>query len=75
MTERLTTTEDNMERKLSMPEIVGQMSATQTIIEIELSVALEVYGDNIPSYRIKDILENLQKRMKEADEAWENRAS
>lgn len=64
-----------MDRKLSMPEIVGQMSATQTIIEIELSVALEVYGDNIPAYRIKDILENLQKRMKEADEAWENRAS
>jgi hypothetical protein len=61
--------------KLSMPEIIGKMSATQTIVEIELSVALDVYGDNIPAQRIKDILENLQKRMKEADEAWENRAS
>lgn len=64
-----------MENKLSMPEIIGQMSATQTIIEIELSVALEVYGDNIPSYRIKDILENLQRRMKESDKAWESRVS
>lgn len=64
-----------MENKLSMPEIIGKMSATQTIIEVELSVVLEVYGNNIPAYRIKEILENLQKRMKETDEAWENRAS
>lgn len=64
-----------MDKKLSMPEIVGRMSASNTIIEIELSVALEVYGDNIPAYRIKDILENLQKRIKESEEAWENRAS
>ena len=61
--------------KLSMPEIIGKMSATQTILEIELSTSLEVYGENIPAYRIKEILENLQKRIKEADEAWENRAS
>lgn len=64
-----------MERKLSMPEIIGQMSATQTIIEIELSVALEVYGDNIPAHRIKDILENLQRRIKQSEETWESRAS
>jgi len=60
--------------KLSMPQIVGRMSATQTIVEIELSVALDVYGDSIPAYRIKDILENLQKRIKETEEAWEVRA-
>jgi hypothetical protein len=60
--------------KLSMAEIIGKMSATQTIVEIELSVALDIYGDNIPSHRIKEILEGLQKRKKEADEAWENRA-
>ncbi len=60
--------------KLSMPQIIGRMSATQTIVEIELSVALDVYGDNIPAYRIKDILENLQKRIKETEEAWEVRA-
>lgn len=64
-----------MENKLSMSEIIGQMSATQTIVEIELSVALDVYGENIPAHRIKDILESLQKRIKEADKAWENRAS
>jgi hypothetical protein len=61
--------------KLSMPEIIGKMSASQLIVEIELSVALEVYGDNIPAVRVKQMLEDLQKRMKEADEAWENRAS
>jgi hypothetical protein len=61
--------------KLSMPEIIGRMSAIQTIVEIELSVALEVYGDNIPAYRVKEILESLQKKMKETEEAWENRAS
>lgn len=64
-----------MNQKLTMPEIVGQMSATQSILEIELKVALDVYGDNIPAYRIKEILENLQKRIKTSDEAWENRAS
>lgn len=61
--------------KLTMPEIIGKMSATQTILEVELSVSLEVYGDNIPAHRIKDILENLQRRIKETEEAWENRAS
>jgi hypothetical protein len=61
--------------KLTMPEIIGRMSAIQTIVEIELSVALEVYGDNIPAYRVKEILESLQKKMKETEEAWENRAS
>lgn len=60
--------------KLSMAEIIGRMSATQTIIEIELSVALDVYGENIPANRIKEILEALQKRMKQSNEAWENRA-
>ena len=60
--------------KLSMAEIIGRMSATQTIIEIELSVALDVYGENIPANRIKEILEDLQKRMKQSNEAWENRA-
>ena len=64
-----------MENKLSMPEIIGQMSATQFIVEIELRVALEMYGENIPAHRIKAILENLQNRTKEADEAWKNRAS
>jgi hypothetical protein len=63
-----------MEQKLLMPEIIGKMSATQTIVEVELSVALQVYGDNIPAHRIKDILENLQRRIKETEEAWENRA-
>ena len=63
-----------MEQKLLMPEIIGKMSATQTIVEVELSVALDVYGDNIPAHRIKDILENLQRRIKETEEAWENRA-
>jgi len=62
-------------RKLDVYQIIGRMSATQTIVEVGLSVALEVYGDNIPAHRIKDILENLQKRMKETEEAWENRAS
>jgi hypothetical protein len=63
-----------MEQKLLPAEIVGLLSANNTIVEIELSVALEVYGDNIPARRIKEILENLQRRMKQAEEAWENRA-
>ena len=67
------TTEDNM--KLSMPEIIGKMAATQTVLEIELSTVLDVYGENIPADRIKVILEDLQRRIKESDEAWENRAS
>jgi hypothetical protein len=62
-------------RKLTMPEIIGKMSATQTILEVELSVALEVYGDNIPADAVKRILENLQTRIKDSNEAWENRAS
>lgn len=61
--------------KLTMPEIIGKMSATQTIVEVELSTMLEVYGDNIPSDRIKAVLERLKERIKETDEAWENRAS
>jgi hypothetical protein len=61
--------------KLTMPEIIGKMSASQTIVEVELISALEVYGDKIPAHRVKDILENLQKRIAEAEEAWENRAS
>ena len=61
--------------KLTMPEIIGKLSAGNTIIEIELSVALEVYGDNIPAHRIQDILESLQRRIKQTEEAWENRAS
>jgi hypothetical protein len=68
-------TEDTtMENKLSLPEIVGKMQASNTIIEIELSVALEVYGDNIPAHRIKDILDSLRKRMETTEQAWENRA-
>lgn len=62
-------------RKLDVYEIIGKMSATQTIIEVELSVALEMYGDNIPAHRIKDILEGLQRRINETEEAWENRVS
>ena len=61
--------------KLSMPEIIGKMAATQTIVEVELSSILEVYGDNIPSDRIKAVLERLKERIKETDEAWESRAS
>lgn len=60
--------------KLSMAQIIGKMSASHTIVEIELIAALEVYGENIPANRIKDILESLQKRKKESEEAWENRA-
>ena len=60
---------------LSMAEIIGQMQASQTILEVELKVALEVYGDNIPAHRIKEMLEDLQKRIKTSEEAWENRAS
>jgi hypothetical protein len=68
-------TEDTtMENKLSLPEIVGKMQASNTIIEIELSVALIVYGDNIPAHRIKDILDSLRKRMETTEQAWENRA-
>jgi len=63
-----------MENKLSLPEIVGKMQASNTIIEIELSVALIVYGDNIPAHRIKDILDSLRKRMETTEQAWENRA-
>jgi|688.fasta_scaffold2547153_1 hypothetical protein len=71
----MTITEDTtMENKLSLPEIVGKMQASNTIIEIELSVALEVYGDNIPAHRIKDILDSLRKRMETTEQAWENRA-
>ena len=62
-------------RKLDVYQIIGKMSATQTIVEVELRSALEVYGDNIPSHSIKNILENLQKRIKETEEAWENRVS
>jgi phenylalanyl-tRNA synthetase beta subunit len=62
-------------RKLTMPEIIGKMSATQTILEVELSTVLKVYGDNIPADAVKRILEDLQKRMKDSNEAWENRAS
>lgn len=62
-------------KKLSMPEVVGKMSANEIIVEIELSVALEVYGDSIPAYRIEQILEDLRRRIKESEEAWENRAS
>lgn len=64
-----------MENKLSMPQIIGLMSSNQTIVEIELRVALEVYGDSIPAYRIKEILEGLQNRIKKSEESWENRAS
>lgn len=60
---------------LSMAEIIGKMQASHTIMEIELKVALEVYGDNIPAHRIKEMLEDLQKRIKTSEEAWENRAS
>ena len=60
--------------KLSMAQIIGKMSASHTIVEIELIAALKVYGENIPANRIKDILESLQKRKKESEEAWENRA-
>jgi hypothetical protein len=64
-----------MDKKFSFPEMVGKMSASQIIMEIELSVALEVYGDNIPAYRVKQMLEDLRKRMKEQEQEWENRAS
>jgi hypothetical protein len=64
-----------MDKKISFPEMVGKMSASQIIIEIELSVALEVYGDNIPAVRVKQMLEDLRKRMKEQEQEWENRAS
>jgi hypothetical protein len=64
-----------MDKKFSFPEMVGKMSASQIIIEIELSVALEVYGDNIPAVRVKQMLEDLRNRMKEQEQEWENRAS
>lgn len=61
--------------KLSMPQIIGKMSATQGIIAMELRAVLRTHeGQAIPAYLIEDILENLQQRIKEDDQAWENRA-
>ena len=60
--------------KLTMPQIIGKMAADQSVMEIELKATIQVYGDNIPADSLKTILENLQKRIKNNEELWQNRA-
>lgn len=61
--------------KLSMPQIIGTLMGSQSIVEIELRVSIDVYGDNIPAVKVKEILESLQKRIKDSEEFWENRVN
>jgi hypothetical protein len=61
--------------KLSMPQIIGILMGSQSIVEIELRVSIDIYGDNIPVSRVKEILESLQKRIKNSEEFWENRVN
>lgn len=60
--------------KLETPQIIGSMSASLTIVQINLSSIIKTYGENIPAKVIQELLKEVTERVERHNEQWENRA-